>query len=615
MLIPAIGPGTVSAANGELPDRAAIADAYKWRLNDIYPNDTAWQADANKLKTLFSQVAGYQGKLGNSAHDLLACLKLQDEISILAGERLYPYARMRRDENTADNEYQALSGKAQSLLVEAKAATGFIEPEILAIPANKLAAFRRQEPALKPYSYFLDGLLLKKKHVLSPAQEELLFRSEDVTEAPADIFNTLTGADMKFPAVKDEQGQEVQLSPGRYINFLRSNDREVRRTAFEAYNNTYHQYRNTLAATLNGYVKKNIYYAKSRNYASALEASLAPDRIPVSVYDNLITTVNNHLEPLHRYVALKKKALQLQEIHMYDLYVPLVRDVRYQIPYDEGIKMVERALAPLGPDYALNLNKAITSGWIDAYETKNKRSGAYSWGIYGVHPFILLNYNNDLNDVSTIAHELGHTMHSFYSNASQPFITSQYSIFTAETASTVNEHLFLNHMLNQTTAKNKKIYLINQYLEDLRATVYRQTMFAEFEKMIYARAEQGETLTADSLERIYHDLNVKYFGPEMTVDKEIDIEWARVPHFYRNFYVYQYATGYSAATALSEQILTEGKPARERYINQFLKAGGSDTPINILKRAGVDMAAPQPIEVTLTKFAALVDQLEKLLAE
>lgn len=608
-------PGNEAAASGTLPERDQVPSAYKWHLEDIYENDEAWQKDAEKLKSLLARLAPYQGKLKDSPQKLLDCLKLQDEISILAGERLYPYARMHQDENTANNAYQSLTGKAQALLSETGAATSFIEPEILAIPAETLAKFRHNEKGLLPYAYYLDTLALRKEHILAPELEEMLSRSQDVAEAPGTIYNTLTGADIIFPVIKDDKGLDVQLSAGRYINFLRSEDRAVRQAAFEIYHKTYHQYRNTLAATLNAYVKKNIFYAKARKYPSALAASLAPNRIPATVYDTLITTVNNHLEPLQRYVSLKKKVLNVDTIHMYDLYVPLVPNVTYHIPYEEGAGIVQKALAVLGPEYQESLTKALTSGWIDVKETKNKRSGAYSWGVYGVHPFILLNYNESISDVSTLAHELGHTMHSFYSSANQPYINSQYSIFTAETASTTNELLLQHYLMKETTDKQQKMYLLNQALEDLRATLYRQTMFAEFEKTIYEKAEQGETLTADLLEKIYHGLNVKYFGPEMTVDNDIDIEWARIPHFYGNFYVYQYATGYSAATALSEEILTQGKPAADRYISEFLKAGGSDTPINILKRAGVDMSSPQPIEITLNKFSAMVDELQKLLAE
>ncbi|HWR39897.1 MAG TPA: oligoendopeptidase F [Patescibacteria group bacterium] len=593
--------------------RSEIPAADKWRLEDIYANESLWQDDVQIAKQAIDDMAKYKGKLDNSAKSLLACLKLRDRISLLAGERLYAYARMRQDEDTADNKYQALTGRAQTLLVEASAASSFIEPEILAIPDKKLAEFRRVEPGLKEYAFFLDNLERQKKHVLSPAEEELLSRAADITRLPTEIYQVFTGADMKFPNITDETGSPAELSQGRYGLFIKSPDRNVRKEAFEQFHNTYKQYRNTFAATLNGHVKKDLFYSKVRHYNSSLEASLDPNQIPAAVYDNLITTVNNHLDPLHRYVALKKKLLGLQEIHMYDLYVPLVKDASFNVPYEEGIKMVQEALTPLGPDYGSALRQGLQSGWVDVYENKGKRSGAYSWGVYGVHPFVLLNYNNQLNEVSTIAHELGHALHSYYSNSSQPYATADYAIFTAETASTTNENLLINYLLRTTQDKNKKIFLVNQYLENIRTTVYRQTMFAEFEKLIHEKAQQGETLTADVLEKYWHDLNVKYFGPEMIVDGEIDAEWSRIPHFYRSFYVYQYATGFSAACAFAEQLEQQGAPAAERYINRFLKAGGSDTPINILKNAGVDMSSPAPVEITLKKFDTLLNELEELL--
>ncbi|MBP2658957.1 MAG: oligoendopeptidase, partial [Firmicutes bacterium] len=372
--------------------------------------------------------------------------------------------------------------------------------------------------------------------------------------------------------------------------------------------------RNTFASTLSGNVKQNVFYAKTRNYSSTLESALKGDNVPTEVYDNLIATVRKNLAPLHRYVALKKKFLQLTDIHMYDLYTPLVKEVNFPFPYEEGLKLVCTALKPLGSEYAQILDKGLTSGWIDVYENKGKQTGAYSWGNYGTHPFVLLNYNNRYDDVSTLAHEMGHAIHSYYSQENQPYATSSYTIFCAEVASTTNEILLLHHMLNTTTDKNIKLYLINQYLEQVRATVYRQTMFAEFEKMIYEISEEGETLTADILDTLWHDLNVAYYGSDIVVDKELDIEWARIPHFYSEFYVYQYVTGYSAATTLADKILKESQPAQEKYIN-FLKSGGSDYSLNILEQAGVDMSSPKPIEITLNNFSTMLDQMEKLLTQ
>lgn len=614
MLLSTSGTAGAATEGTKIPSRDEIAAEYKWQLEDVYASDEAWQADYDKVKELLPKLSAYKGKLHLSGKNLLACLTLRDEISMTMG-KLYPFARMRQDENTAVNKYQALTGKAQSLSTEVSAAAAFIEPEIVEIPARKLETMKKAEKGLRIYDFYLRSLMQQKQYVLSQKEEALLSRAGDIAATPATVYNVLANAEMRFPKIQDESGQEVPLSEGRYNGYLRSSDRRVRHDAFNGILGSYSQYRNTLAATLNGHVQQHVFFAQAHHYASAQEAALKPNFIPVEVYDNLITTVNQNLAPLHRYVALKKKALGVEEMHMYDLYVPLVRDVEIRLSYSEAQELVRQALAPLGEEYIANFNKGISSRWIDVYENQGKRSGAYSWGIYGVHPFVFLNYNGQFGDASTLAHEMGHAMHSFYSAQNQPYPTSEYTIFTAETASTTNEILFIDYMLKKTSDKKEKMFLLNQYLENIRTTLYRQTMFAEFEKAIHDRSEKGETLTADLMEKIYHDLNIKYFGPQMVVDKEIDIEWARIPHFYRNFYVYQYSTGYSAATAFAKQLQTEGKAAQERYINCFLKAGGSDTPIEILKQAGVDMSTPEPVEITLAKFNQLLDELEALLAE
>jgi len=604
--------GAVSAANGsELPERVNVSAEYQWRLQDIYATDEMWETDFQKLKTLLPNIKKMQGKLAVSATNLKTSLEMRDEIDIISG-KLYAYARMHRDENTANTRYQALTGQVEGLLAEAGVAAAFIEPEILAMPEKTLMKFRQQESGLTPYQFYFDNLLRQKQHVLSPREEEILSRSSEVTAASENTFNMLARADMKFPFVTDEQGNSVQLSEGRYRSFIMSSNRDVRREAFVNLFSTYNQYRNTFASTLNGSVKKNIFYAQTRKYPGALEASLEADNVPVAVYDNLITTVHNNLEPLHRYVALKKKFLALDEIHMYDLYTPVIRDAQLTYTYPEGLKLVKDGLQPLGGEYAAILDKGFTTGWIDVYENKGKQTGAYSWGTYGVHPFILLNYHDRYDDVSTVAHEIGHAIHSYYSQASQPYATASYTTFCAEVASTTNEVLLIDHMLKITTDKQKKLFLLNQYLESIRATVYRQTMFAEFEKIVFDRCEKGETITADMLDSIWHELNTRYYGPDIVVDKELDVEWARIPHFYRSFYVYKYVTGYSAATAFAEQLQAEGPAAQTRYI-QFLKSGGSDYSLNLLKQAGVDMSTPQPIEVTLHKFNSLLDELTNLL--
>lgn len=602
----------MSEVSTALPARDQIQSKYKWQVEDIYGSEDLWQADFDKIKKDLPKIAEYKETLSQTASRLATCLTLRDEINIVAG-KLLAYARLHRDENTVNAKYQALVGKTEGLLAELGAATSFIEPEILAMPDAVLAAFRLEQ-SLADYSFYFDNLARQKQHILSPNEEEILSRSVEATQTAENIFNMLAHADMTFPDITDADGKLITLSEGRYRSLIMSADRQVRKDAFTGLFGSYNGLRNSFAATLAGNVKKNIFYAHTRNYASTLESALSDGNIPVSVYTNLLTTVNNNLEPLHRYIALKKKALKLDTIHMYDVYTPLSQEVKFNITYPESLKLVRDGLAPLGPEYTTLLNKGLTSGWIDVYENKGKQTGAYSWGVYGVHPFVLLNYNDRLEDVSTLAHELGHAIHSYYSQASQPYSTSQYTIFTAEVASTTNEILLNDFLLKTTTDKQKKLYLINQYLEMVRTTVYRQTMFAEFEKAIYDKSEEGETLTADLLDEMWHTLNVKYYGPEMTVDPEVDVEWARIPHFYWDFYVYQYVTGYAAATTLAEKMLHEDDSAQQRYI-AFLKSGGADYPITILKKAGVDMSTPQPVELTLNKFSTMLGELELLLSK
>lgn len=601
----------MSETSTALPARDQIKAEYKWQVEDIYASEDLWQADFDKIKKGLPKIAEYKETLSQSASRLAACLTLRDDISIMA-EKLFAYARLHRDENTANAHYQSLVGKTEGLLAELGAATSFIEPEILAMPDAELAAFRREQ-ALADYSFYFDNLARQKQHVLSPNEEEILSRSTEATQAAENIFNMLAHADMTFPDIIGEDGKSITLSEGRYRSLIMSANRQVRKDAFTGLFGSYNRLRNSFSATLTGNVKKNIFYARTRKYTSTLESALSDGNIPVSVYDNLITTVNNNLDPLHRYIALKKKALKLDSIHMYDLYTPLAQEVKFNIPYSESLKLVQNALAPLGPEYTALLNKGLTSGWIDVYENKGKQTGAYSWGVYGVHPFVLLNYNERLEDVSTLAHEMGHAIHSYYSQATQPYATSQYTIFTAEVASTTNEILLNDFLMKTTTDKQRKLYLINQYLEMVRATVYRQTMFAEFEKDIYDKSEAGETLTADLLDTLWHELNAKYYGSDIVVDPEIDVEWARIPHFYWNFYVYQYVTGYAAATTLAEKMLSDDDTAQQHYIG-FLKSGGADYPINILKKAGVDMSTPQPVELTLSKFSIMLNELEILLS-
>ena len=602
-----------SSEHAKVPPRSEIRDEYKWNLKDIYASDEDWNQELTSLKSALPKIIQYKNRLSESPDILVSCLKERDRINATS-EKLFAYARMHRDENNSDTRYQAMTGKAEAILSEASEATAFIEPEILSISENKLSDFRKSDPRLADYAFFFDNLQRQKKHILSSQEEELLSRLSELADASENTFNMLAHADMKFPEIVDSKGNSMQLSEGRYRLFLMSPDRELRRNAFEALFNTYGSYRNTFASTLAGNVKKNIFYAKSRKYNSALEAALDPNNVSLSVYDNVIKTVENNLDPLHRYVALKKKLLKLDKLHMYDLYVPIVPEVELKYNFEAGRDLVKQALLPLGKEYLSVLELGMSNSWIDVYENQGKQTGAYSWGVYGVHPFILLNYNGRYDDVSTLAHELGHAIHSHFSQKYQPYNTSSYTIFTAEVASTTNETLLIEHMLKTTQDKKVRLYLINQYLEQVRATVYRQTMFAEFEKILHDKAESGETITADLLDGLWHELNAKYYGPEIIIDKEIDVEWARIPHFYSSFYVYQYVTGFSAANALADHILKSGDSAQKLYI-EFLKSGGSDYSINLLKMAGVDMTSPQPLEITLAKFSKLLDELAQLLEE
>jgi oligoendopeptidase F len=597
-----------TAQETNIPERDSISKEFQWHLDDIYIDDSAWEKDIQAVKNFLPTMSSYQGRLAESAETLWAALDIRDKLDQTTN-KLFGYARMHRDENTANTKYQAMTSKIQSLLAETAASYAFIDPEILSLPAELFKGLLASEPRLKDYQFYFTNLLRQKSHILSPKEESLLSQISEITQASEETFQMLARADMKFPSITDEKGQLTPLSEGRYRSFIISPSRQLRQQAFEKLLGTYHQYRNTFASTLNGNIKQDIFYAKTRNYPSRIEAALDADNVPSTVYDNLITTVEQHLPILHRYVALKQQALKLPEIHMYDLYTPLVSEAKFDIAYDDGVKLVIDALAPLGEEYLTNLKSGLSSGWVDIYENKGKQTGAYSWGVYGVHPFVLLNYNNRYDDVSTLAHEMGHAMHSYYSHKAQPYITSAYTIFCAEVASTTNEILLMDHMLKITEDPQQRLYLINQYLETVRGTVFRQTMFAEFEKAIYARAEASESVTADELDNLWHNLNVKYYGQAMVVDAEIDVEWARIPHFYRSFYVYKYATGYSAATTLAKQIQSKGTRAQQRYI-KFLQSGGSDYPLEILTTAGVNMSRPEPVAATLEKFSALLDQLE-----
>ncbi|RKD29152.1 oligoendopeptidase F [Thermohalobacter berrensis] len=592
-------------------ERKDIDPKYKWALERMYQNEEKWEEDFNKVKELIKDVKKYKEKVGESSKTLLEVIELQMKMSRLS-ENVYTYARMRKDEDTTNNKYQALTDRASNLMVEVEESLSFIVPEILMIEESKLNQYIGEQEGLKIYKHYLEQIVRRRKHFLSPKEEAILAQAGEVASTPENVFGMLNNADIKFPKIKDENGEEIEITHGRFIKLMESKDRRVRIDTFDGFYDTYNSFRNTFATTISSNIKKNIFYSKVRKYNNSLEASLDVNNIPVEVYNNLIKAVHNNLEYMYKYVRLRKKALGLDELHMYDLYTPLVKDIDMKIPYDKGKEMMLEGLKPLGNEYLNIVKEGLNSGWIDVYENKGKRSGAYSWGTYDSPPYILMNYQDNLDSVFTLAHEMGHSMHSYYSKKNQPYVYGGYSIFVAEVASTVNEALLMEHMLNNVKEKDKKMYLLNHYLEQFRGTVYRQTMFAEFEKLIHEEMENGKPLTADKLCSIYKELNEKYYGKDIVVDDKIAIEWARIPHFYYNFYVFQYATGFSAAIALSQKILKEGQKAVEKY-KGFLKSGSSDYPINVLKKAGVDMSKQEPVDMALDKFGKLVDELDELI--
>lgn len=602
----------VMQKSSNIPKRSEIPEQYKWRLEDIYSSNDLWEEDCKKVGEMAEKLAPYRGTMGESAGKLLECLDLSTGMTRLF-EKVYVYAHMRSHEDSTNSYYQGLADRADSLGVKVNSANSFIVPGILAISDEKLSGFLKESEGLRFYDRYLDEIRRMKPHVLSADEEQILAMAGEMAKAPGTIFGMLNNADIKFPYIKDEQGNEIELTKGRYIQLMESSDRRVRKDAFDALYSTYSKQKNTLAALLNANVKANIFSARVRKYGSAREESLFADNVPVEVYDNLIKAMHDNMNLMHRYVKLRKRLMGLDELHMYDLYVPMIKDVKMEITFEEAKKTVKEGLQVLGETYGKDLEKGLNSGWIDVYENEGKRSGAYSWGCYDSHPYVLLNHTDTLNNMFTLAHEMGHALHSYYSDANQPYIYAQYKIFVAEVASTLNEALLMDYLLKNMKDKAKKMYLLNYYMEQFRTTVYRQTMFAEFEKIIHEKAEAGEALTAELLCSIYRNLNIQYYGPDIVADDYIDMEWARIPHFYTSFYVYKYATGFSAAVSISQQILGEGLPAVDRYL-KFLKSGGSDYPIELLKMANVDMSTPEPVNNALKVFGSLLDQMEELLA-
>ena len=594
----------------KLRRRDEIPESDKWRIDKIYETPAKWNEELSKLKEEAPKLKDFEGKLGNK-EDLKAFLLLNEKLSRKLG-KLYVYAHMRSHEDTSNPEMQSLVNKIDPYSAEFSSYTAYFVPEILSLKEGTIENFINEDKDLKQYKIYFEMILNEKPHILSREVESVLASVSDCLGAPESIYSMLTNSDMTFGEILDESGRKVELSEGNYNSFIKSKDRKVREAAFKLLFGTYKKYENTLATSLSSSIKNFVFESKTRKYNSSLEASLKPNNIPVEVYYNALKTVDENMDALHRYVRIKKRLLNLEEIHMYDLYVPVIECKKEHLEYKDAISLVEEGLKPLGKEYLDIFNEGINEGWIDVYENKGKRSGAYSWGSYDTMPYVLLNYNYELNDASTLAHEMGHSIHSYYTRKTQPYIYGDYSLFCAEVASTTNEILLIHHLIEKETDKNKKLYLINQELEQIRTTVFRQLMFAEFELKTHEAIENGESITSEVLCKMWKDLNIKYFGEDMNVDEEISIEWARIPHFYSDFYVYQYATGYAAASSFANSILSKGEEAVEKY-KGFLKAGGSMYPIDTLKMAGVDMTTSKPLKDTLDRFNELLDMLEEII--
>lgn len=593
-------------AENQLKKREEISREYLWKLEDMYASDDLWEEECKKVEELCKELGQFAGTLGKSADALLSYWKKHDELEYYL-DRVFSYANQRYDQDTADTKYQGFLAKAQSIAVAAGSADSFAAPELLSIDGDTLERFYGDNPALSDYRRAMDEIRRTKDHILSAAEERIMAETGEMASAPKNAYFMLNNADLKFPAVADSAGNEVAVTHGNYISLLNSRDRTLRERAFGSLYETYGKFGNTVASMFTANLNQESFRARMRGYGSTRAMHLDNGNIPESVYDNLIETVHKHLPALHRYMKIRKEMLGVEELHMYDIYVPLLEDLDVKYTFEQAKETVEKALAPMGEEYVSILKEGFAGGWIDVFENENKRSGAYSTGTYGTHPYVLLNHQEDMDSMFTLAHEMGHAIHTYYSCKNQPITYSQYLIFVAEVASTCNEALLYHYLLENEQNAGMRRYIVNHYLEGFRTTLFRQTMFAEFEMIVHRKLAEGESLTMESLNAIYHDLNVLYYGPDVVADALIDFEWMRIPHFYTAFYVYQYATGFSAAVAFCEKILKEGQPAVERYVNRFLSGGCSKDPIDLLADAGVDMRTPQPVDDALAVFEQYLD--------
>lgn len=593
-----------------IPQRSDIPEKDKWAIEDMYATDEAWEQDLARAKEMPEKIASYKGLLSTDSAKLLEYLRADDDMTVLL-ESLINYAQRRNDEDTRAAKYQDMVSRLEMLFVDISGAAAFVTPEILSIDDDTMERFFREQPEMELYRLCIDRVRRKRAHILSEAEERIMALTGEMTGSPDNIFSMFNDADLKFPDATDKDGNKHQVTHGSYIPLMHSNDRELRKSAFESLYGVYENFRNTSAAVLASQVKCLTFRARARKYDSTLQAALDGNEVPVEVYKQLIEAVHENMHYMYKYVKLRKKLLGVDELHAYDLYAPIVSDIEVKIPFEQAKQEVYDSLAPMGEDYRAIFSQGIKDRWIDVYENEGKRSGAYSAGAR-VHPYVLLNHKDTLDSEFTLAHEMGHAIHSYLSNKNQPVVYADYVIFVAEVASTCNESLLMQHLLRITTDKKRRAYLINYFLEQFRTTLYRQTMFAEFELMINEKAENGESLTADVLCELYRQLNILYYGEDIVIDHELDMEWARIPHFYYNYYVYQYATGFSAAIALSQRILKEGAPAVKDYIG-FLSGGCSKDPISLLKGAGVDMTSTKPVTDALKLFGELIDEMEELM--
>lgn len=597
----------------QIPKRETIDEKYKWNLTDIYKSDEEWEKDFKWIDENFKNYLKFEGKLNSSAKNLLDFFNFDKEIGGKL-ERLYLYAMLSKDVDMSVSKYQGMDDRIKNLYTKVTTASAYINPELLSIDETKLLEMINSIPELKVYEHSIKDLFRFKAHTLDKEKEELLAMAGEITQVPYNAYSIFTNADLKFPKIIDDNGNNVEISHARYNSALYSKDRSYRERAFKTYLTAYKNNANSISTLFNGNLKGNIFLAKAKKYNSAREAALHKNNIPLLVYDNLIKAVNKNFEPMHRWASLKKKLLGINELHPYDAYVTLFdQKLEKKYSYDEAKQIVLNSLKLMGKDYLKTIQTAFDNRWIDVFETKAKRSGAYSSGTtHGVHPYVLLNWTDLLNDVFTLAHEMGHNMHSFYTGLNQPFVYANYSIFLAEVASTFNENLLLDYLIENSVSKEEKLFLLEKYLNNISSTVYRQVMFAEFESLTYNKLENGEALTPDILCDLYKDVYQKYWGPEMIIDEEETYTWARVPHFYYNFYVYQYATGFAASEALASKVKSEGESAIKKYLD-FLKAGSSDYPINVLDKAGVNMNSLEPMQAVTSKMNNLIDEIENLI--